>query len=405
VISEERADRGFTLVETVVAMTVMSLGLLAALTILDRGTAHSDTATALFMNDDRARGALAGMFDVMTETAIKNVDTSMRVHTALPLTDVASDRFTIPGVSLKQCLSPTCRYHTRQNLSVITDRRHCGFEYCSGALGASVTRGKVVPPSMTSCPFDGSSLSSSARLDGVKFFIPRDDSGTYMAKADGSPQWTGLVFLFPCASPDGLAELRRYDVYTSDLLANTPAANAGWTRFPKLNPSMIDLFDFGTDGTTNGTCDGKVPLTNATSDGTTESFTAATYQGSPVILYTKTLGTTILGLPTYPNRSITVRINLQTGETYFAVDHHDSATVYWTDSRTFTRSPKTLMRGLTEFAVSTQVSDPYNVTTNPRGVSEPNVIRVTVGTSDAKRSDRGEWVHHVDTFQIKARNN
>lgn len=400
----ERRDHGFTLTETIIAMTVMSIGLLAAVTILGRGTAHSETATALFMNADRARGALSGMFDAMTETAIEHVDTSMRVHGVVAANDLTSDRFTIPGSTLTQCTSPTCGFHTRADLSVITQRLQCGFEYRTGLLGGSVTRGKILPPTLSSCPFDGSALGSSARLDGVKFFIARDESGTFTALGDGSPNWQGLIFFFPCATAGGLCELRRYDVYVSDLTAAPPTSSAGWTRFSKTNPSMIDLFDFGTDGTTNGTTDGKVPLTNATSDALTEAFTTATYQGNPVILVTKMLGVTAFGVSTYPSRSLTLRIDLATGETDFSVDHHDTATSYWTASRTFTRAPRTVLRRLTEFAVSTAVSDPFHAATNPAGVSEPNVIRITVGTSESPRNEATEWVHHVDTFQMKARN-
>ena len=161
---------------------------------------------------------------------------------------------------------------------------------------------------------------------------------------------------------------------------------------------------FGTDGTINGAVDGKVPLTNVLSDAANETFTVGTYQGSPCILVTKQLGTVILGVSTYPSRSLTLRINLETGQTYFSVDHYDTALTYWTCTRTFTRSPRTIMRGVSEFAVSTAVSNPYNAITNPGGLSEPNVIRVTVGTSDAPKNEASEWLHHTDTFQIKARN-
>jgi hypothetical protein len=398
-------ESGFTLLETAVAVTVLGLGMLAAVTILDRGVAQSETSTALFLNEDRARGALGGLFDVVAEASILNVDTTMRNHSPNTASDVASDRFTIPGVTLRQCASPTCAFHTRQDLSVVTNRRHCGFEYCGGALGQPVTRGKNVSAALSACPFDGSDLNSTARLDGMKFFVARDESGAYTSNADGSPRWGGLVVIFPCGSADGLAELRRYDVHASDLVLGTPAASTGWSRFPKNSPTMIDLFDFGADGTTNGVPDGSVPLSNATSDASYESFTSATYQGSPVVLYTKALGTTTAGVTSYPARSLTLRIDLETGQTYFAVSHYDSATSYWTCSRSFTRTPRTLVRGLTELAISTQVSDPFHATTNPRGVSESNVVRITVGTSEAPRSERAEWTHHVDTFQVKARNN
>jgi hypothetical protein len=400
-----RREAGFTIVETVIAMAVMSIGLVAALALLDRGTLQSEAASSLFLAEDRARGALAGCFDVLTETSVEHVDTCMRVHSASVLgNDVMSDRFSITGVTLRQCGSPTCSFHTRPDLTVWDSRFDCGFEYCTGLLGAPVTRGKNVPPVLQTCPFDGSALVSPARLDGVKVFVARDSTGAFSALADGTPRWTGLVIFMPAASNDGLTELRRYDVYVSDLVAAPPVYSAGFSRFDPLNPSMVELFDFGTDGTTDGTPDGSVPLTNALSDAKTESFTTASYQGDPVILITKSLATSILGITTYPSRSLTLRINLATGETYFSVDHHDQASTYWTATRTFTRQPRTLVRGLTEFAVSTAVSNPFHAVNNPSGVSEANVVRVTVGTSDAPRSETAQWLHHVETFQIKARN-
>ena len=216
----------------------------------------------------------------------------------------------------------------------------------------------------------------------------------------GTPRWGGLVFLFPCATPDGLTELRRYDVSVSDLLTNPPSYSSGFNRFAPTNPTMIDLFDFGTDGTTNGVPDGKVPLTTTLSDARTEVFSVVTYQTQPVILVSKSLG---MG-SVYPQRSLVLRINLATGDTYFSVDHHDTATVYWSATRTFTRMPKTIVSGLTELAISTAVSHPYNAATNPTGLSEPRVVRITVGTSDSPKNPDTRWLHHVETFQIKTRN-
>jgi hypothetical protein len=331
----------------------------------------------------------------------------MRVHSPIAANDIQSDRFTVAGVTLRQCMSPTCSFHTRADLSVRGSRFDCAHEHCWGLLGQPVTRGKIVHSSVARCPFDNATLSSPARLDGVKVFVARDSTGNFTALADGRPRWGGLVILFPARSDDGLTELRRYDVYASDLIAAPPVYSAGFNRFTPLNPTMIDLFDFGTDGTTNGAVDGSVPLTNAKSDALSETFTTATFQGDPVILITKSLGTMILGplgVSTYPNRSLTLRINLATGETFFDVDHHDSATVFWKASRTFTRAPRTLVRGLTEFAVSTAVSNPFSALNNPGGVSEANVVRITVGTSECPRNESGQWLHHIEEFQVKARN-
>jgi hypothetical protein len=394
------SDRGFTLVETVIFFAVMSIGLLTGLALLDRSTAQSETATSQLLVTDRARGALAGAFDILAETSVKFVDTGMRIHGPAIVNDVFSDRFTIPGVTLRQCTSPTCSFHTRDDLSVHARQFNCGFEYCSGLLGVPIARGKNWPATFTACPFDGSSLSTMPRLDGVKFFLARDATGAFTKMPDGKPRWGGLVFLFPCVSHSGLCELRRYDVYTSDLVAGGPTFSPGWVRFDPMNPSMIDLFDFGKNGTTNGILDKKVPLTNASSDAQAEVFAAGMYQGEPTLLVSKTL-TVNSG---FPQRSLTLRVNLVTGETEFSVDHHDTATMFWTASCTFTRMPRTLVQGMTELAISTSVSHPLDAITNPTGVSEPGVVRITLATSDAPRDRRTSWVHHVESFQVKPRN-
>jgi hypothetical protein len=408
-MSANRGSRasGFTLVEAAIALSVMSLGLMAALAIVERGTLQSEASTALFLAEDRARGALSGCFDLLAESSIETVDTMMRVNAVGNLNDLFSDRFTIPGVTLAQCTSPTCAFHTRADLSVRSRHFDCAFECCGGAVGPSVTRGKVVPAALGTCPFDGSGLSAPARLDGVKFFVARDVTGAFTALASGRPLWSGLVLLFPAASADGLTELRRYDVYVSDLLAAPPAYSAGYSRFDPTNPSMTDLFDFGTDGTLDGVPDGSVPLTNGQSDALTESFTTALDQGDPVILVTKAIGVAPgpLGVGgIYPLRVLTLRIDLETGQTDFTVAHWESATVYWTASRTFTRTPRTLVRGMTEFAVSTAVSNPFDAATNPGGVGEPNVVRVAIGTSRSPRAQTAQWLHHTEEFQVSARN-
>ena len=52
--------------------------------------------------------------------------------------------------------------------------------------------------------------------------------------------------------------------YVEDVLAAPPTWSTGYNRFDPTNPSIIDLFDFGADGTTNGMPDGSVPVTLAT---------------------------------------------------------------------------------------------------------------------------------------------
>jgi hypothetical protein len=397
----ERLDRGFTLIEAMIVFSLIVIAFLSGLAILGQATSGAAQATAAFSNEDRARGALSTMFDLVAETSFRHVDTAMRVHGPNPANDIFSDRFTIPGVPLRQCTSPTCAFHTREDLSVFEARFDCCWEYRTGLLGGPVARGKNWPAPMTTCPLDGWPLSTMPRLDGVRFFIARTEAGQFTKAADGSPIWGALVFLFPCVSPRGLCELRRYEVYVSDLLAGSVSYAPGWNRFAPLAPSMIDLFDFGTDGTTNGAPDGKVPLTNLLSDAATETYTVGTYLGEPTILVSKSLPTGP-GPGGFPKRSLTLRISLETGETEFSVVHRDTSTLEWTASCTFTRMPKTLIQGLTELAISTSVSDPHDPLTNPTGVSEAGVVRITLGTSNTPGSN--QWLNQVDSFNIKTRN-
>ena len=168
-----------------------------------------------------------------------------------------------------------------------------------------------------------------------------------------------------------------------------------------LSRRWVDRLRFGKNGTTNGIPDKKVPLTNALSDATSEVFTTGMFAGEPSILVTKQLAGGATG---YPQRSLTLRINLETGETDFSVSHQDTASTFWIASCNFIRSPRTLVPRLTELAVSTSVSDPFNAVTNPTGVDEPNVVRVTIATSGAPKDGVDGWIHHVESFQIKARN-
>jgi hypothetical protein len=394
-------DRGFTLIEAMIVFCLMIVAFLSGLVILEQTRTGAEQATAVFSNEDRARGVLAGIFDAVAETSISYVDTAMRIHGPNVANDIFSDRFTIPGVSLRQCTSPTCAFHTRDDFSIFPARFTCAWEYRTGLLGGSVARGKIWPGTMTACPLDGWALSTSPRFDGVKFFVARTEAGQFTKGTNGSPIWGGLVFIFPCASARGLCELRRYDVYVSDLLAGSVSYSPGWTRFPPLAPSMLNLFDFGVDGTTNGAPDGKVPLTNILSDAASETFTAGTYLGEPAILVSKSLqnGPAPGG---FPKRSLTLTINLETGETEFSVDQRDTNTLQWSASCSFTRAPKTLIQGITELAISTSVSDPYDALTNPTGVSEPGSVRVTIATSNTPGADK--WFNQVESFKIKTRN-
>lgn len=74
---------------------------------------------------------------------------------------------------------------------------------------------------------------------------------------------------------------------------------------------MIDLWDFGTDGTRDGTQDGSVPVVAAQSDATCDVFTVGSSRSDgPAIIRTKVRFPT---LGAYPQREASLTVNMKTG--------------------------------------------------------------------------------------------
>ncbi len=398
-----RSESGLTLVETMIAMAVVSIGFVAASEMFSRALSHTHSGVTENMVEANTRNALATMFDPITESKMAFVDTSTRTHyTVAGLISFSqeSDRFLVPGTTLRQCPSATCKFHTTTSLLVDTLRYDCGFEYRNGSSLSPVARGKVWPGSLSRCPLDGSVLASAPRLDGVRLFIPRTSDGVLSVDASGRPRWLGMVIYFPYATTDGLCELRRYDVYVSDLLSVPATVTGTWTLFDPVSPTMVNLMDFGTDGTTNGVPDGSVPRTRTGSDASMELFVSGTVNGQPSLVIYKSLGSST----SYPWRTLSLQINLATGATTFLVQHYQSASLRWRAERAFTRTPRTIVRQLTEFAVSTSASSPWSSSTNPRGVSDPRVVRITVGSTARAEAESEQWQHHIESFSLMTRN-
>jgi hypothetical protein len=241
-------------------------------------------------------------------------------------------------------------------------------------------------------------------MDGLKFFTARTSTGTFETSAGTSPDphWGGLVFVFPY-SDTGPAELRRYEFHVSDFAANggVPQFSTTWTAFDPNAPSMVELFDFGTDGTVDGLPDGRVPVTVDLSDGDYEFFSLSTHSNQPAIIYQKSLNAPGL----WPYRRIDLVIKMGSGETIVSVTHQESATSYWTANVTFTRPPTTLVRDVTEFAVSTAASHPYDSVSDPLGVEASSTVRLSlVTTTESHRDGEREWHHHLETFELTPRN-
>ncbi|MAG57971.1 MAG: hypothetical protein CMJ83_16930 [Planctomycetes bacterium] len=239
-------------------------------------------------------------------------------------------------------------------------------------------------------------------MDGLKCFTARGEDGEFSTDGGTGPEpdWTGLVLIFPYSAA-GLPELRRYDVRVDDLLGTTPAAVSNWTAFDAAAPSMIDLFDFGTDGTTDGVPDGRVPVTAVTSDAQEESFFIGEWYGSPSVVISKRLNTP----GTWPYRYLSLMVRLSDGTTWFSVTHQEASDVYWIAYGQFTRAPRVLARDVTEFAVSTAASCPFDAIQNPSGLQDPKATRITlVTTGESEEKGARKWFHNLDTITITSRN-
>ncbi|MAG57970.1 MAG: hypothetical protein CMJ83_16925 [Planctomycetes bacterium] len=121
---------GNSLVEVLGAITLFSVGMLGAFSAASGGTAFSRLASEATTTDSGQRNLQGPLRDLLTETSTAFVDTSMRVHSAALGFDLDSDRFFIPQLALRQCISPVCAFHTnpdsrgrRRRSSVVTSTR------------------------------------------------------------------------------------------------------------------------------------------------------------------------------------------------------------------------------------------------------------------------------------------
>jgi prepilin-type N-terminal cleavage/methylation domain-containing protein len=392
---------GFSLLEVCVALVILAMGMTASLAIFNRGSSFVTQASVGLQSDESGRFALATLTDPIQEARLGHIDTSFRVKYS-DGTWYQSDRFFFDNLGLSQCLSPLCRYHTRPDLTTRIPEFHCGYEFRSGLGWSPITRGKIWPASMTRCPLDGGWLSNQGPvgMDGVKLFTARAPDGTFTQTP--APRWTGLLFFFP--APKGNregADLMRYDLQIADLFADTVNWSPGWSRWDPVAPNLAELFDFGTDGTTDGQPDGSVPVTAPQSDADLEGFFTALWNEELSIVYLKQLGSP----GDLPYRWIQVLVRLRDGDTAAWIEHHEVGGEFWSGSARFTRPPRLLVPNITEFSVSTALSNPFDPATNPTGVTEEESVRVTIVTSQDDNDRGGQvWANRISSCQIAPRN-
>lgn len=395
---------GRSLVEVVTAIAVFGIGMVGAYESLEKGTTFSRHAITRLSSDRDTEGVVGGLADLFKETSPEFVDTNLRYHDLSAGYDYNSDRFPLPAMGLAQCTSSVCRFHTDPNLVVNADRYHFGFEYRAGNGYSSRVAGKLWPSGLQQCPLDGSPLTTSVRMDGVKFFTARSPDGSFGVNAgsDPGPEWQNLVLIFPYSDGTGMPQIRRYDIHVSDLTA--PGAlfySPTWMRFNPTEPSMVDLFDFGTDGTTDGVPDGSVPTRSENSDAELDVFSLGTYNGDPAIIIMKRIGS----LASLPYRRIQIVVRLEDGYTVADFEYYEPDTSSWSSHREFTRTPRTLVRNVTDFVVSTAASHPYDPTNNPTGVEADSIVRLGLGvTKRMMDKDRVRWLYHTAVTEVAPRN-
>lgn len=403
---------GFSFVEVTVAVAVFGILASGVFLSLDRGSRFASRQMSDIRTTEQARSGLAAFWDSLTESRIGFVDTSSRFHFSTSY-NVTTDRFSFTGAGWTQCVMPTCPAHTTSDLTRLYPAYHCAHEYQTGTgvAAATLPLGRIWPTTtLDSCPLDGGALTASARLDVLRYLVARDATGTFVTDQGGSTEadWIGMMIVAPVADPaTGRHELRRFALYVKDLLeaeANG-TGQCAWTgafsRFDPAEPSFVNLLDFGTDGTTDGVPDGSLPVTAEQSDAEYEWFYVDTTNGGGILQILKSRGS----LGSYPYLYHSLNLELRTGLVTWGVSIYESASSWWTATATFTRTPAVLATNVSEFAVSTAASHPYDAGTNPSGVEEPGVVRITIGTSRPERQGGTDtWVQSLASFVITPRN-
>lgn len=397
---------GFTVVEVVAALVVFSLGILGAASMFDSGASLSSLGRRVIDSRESTRTVSGPLFEILSESKAGSVDTTCRyVFSTLGIA-YASDRFSMSSMGIRQCLSPTCRFHTSAALEIHESGYLCGMDHLHSATTPTL-RGKQWPGNLPLCPLDQSPMTSNVRLDGIRVLSSRDKTAAFVRDQDGKPSWNSMVFIAPRPSRGGLPELVAFRIYASDLNpVGQSFATGSWTQFPAASPSMIDLFDFGTDGSLNGVPDGSLPVCAASADSHVEIFFISASTGSlpdpqGYLVYEKQYNTPGI----YPYRYASIFINLNTEEIVFQVTHETSSSTRWEGYAQFNRSPQILARNVTEFVASTKDSLPFDEVLSPFGISEDQVVRVVVGTTSQERVESDyRYFHQLDQHTVKPRN-
>ncbi|MBI4616579.1 MAG: type II secretion system protein, partial [Planctomycetes bacterium] len=305
-----RSRSGFTLLEMMVGVVIFVVLIGGIFVAMKAAQTTFATGEQLSAETEKSAAIAEKIRKDLEESSIRVVDTSFRYHYGTSAgSDYMSNHFYESLPTLRECSSSSCPWNTDYGAgsSVVSALPQAyvssNRSYYGTGTPTAVKRGRQwlgLPASNTLCPYDNSYLYSGGYLDAVMLFSPRDQNGDYVtadysAEEDAADEqkkadWESIVFYFPYWDPDSEElQLRRLAVYKDDLLTGSvagtvydfnAAGQGSWTawngNFPAGDPTFVDLLDYGTDGTLNGTVDGSIPLTPSTSDAHYDYFQAYT---------------------------------------------------------------------------------------------------------------------------------
>lgn len=407
---------GFSLVETAIGVTVLSTALCVVLFTTKSAQDGARSGERRTEATDRARLALAEIAAEVEESALATVDCLFRSH-ATGGSDWSDTRSFESG-GRRQCLSSTCAWSAPGG-APFYPHSYCSQRYYTSGSSTLTQYGRLWAPQETQCPKDGTYLSSGAYVPALKLFSPRDAGGTFVSAdytaseavsgLQGKADWQAIVVYMPYYNAaTGKTELRRHVAYKSDLFAAASQGASGWTAWsgnsPANLPAMLDLVDFGQDGTPDGVPDGKLPLTPQASDAQNEYFLATSSVTSGVtsayFYWYKyyNAGGKYRYFYLYVDRTT----GLTTWQVYFADNNFAQ---YWYRYASFTRAPRVVAADVAGADFSTATSNPWNAVTNPGGMQNTKNVRLTlVVDGPGARAGAIEYPESVQTLEVAPRN-
>ena len=403
-----RADHGFTLVEATIVLSVVVISFLTGLTLLGRGEGPRRSGPPQAFRQ-RRQGPRRPVGNVRRPR--RDFHLAPRHGDAGPMgrvlaNDIFSDRFVIPGVDAAPVHpNPTCAFHTRDDLTVFAAAARVRFRVPHGPARRIHHPREELARSDVGLParWLGAQHVAEARR-GEVLHRPRLESGTRSPRPpSGSPKSRRARLPVPVHDPQrphGAASVRRLRRPTS--LAPPVYLPPGCSRFaPPRRRCSISSTSAPT-GSMNGRPRRQGPAHQRDFRRDQRDVHGRDLPGpsGDSGLEDLLLGR---GSAAYPQAPLSRSgSTCRRGRPTSHVDHRDTA--WSTGSRPHVHAHAAVpwSGDLTELAISTAVSHPYDATTNPTGVAEPNVVRVTVGTSESPKPN--QWVDHIETFRIATRN-